>query len=245
MIRIAIAGCQGRMGKALLQALEKDPQLTLTVATVSPESKNKEITLVHGVKTVDSLSTVMAEFDILIDFTRPSATLNHLKQCLPFGKKIVIGTTGLSEEEKKQVQAASTHLGIVLAPNTSVGVNVMTSLLKQAASIIGQEADIQIIEAHHKHKVDAPSGTALQMAKAITETAKRDRPIGFSSIRAGDIVGDHTVMFALEGERIEITHRAGDRHIFALGALRAAKWLAEQKNGLYTMQDVLGLAHSH
>ncbi len=257
MIRVAIAGCQGRMGQALIEALQKDKQLVFTAGTVSPQSEDIGLEIAKGIKAVASLESVMSDFDVLIDFTTPLASLHHVQQCLAFNKKLIIGTTGISEQEKKQIQEASQQLAIVLAPNTSIGVNVMVNLLKQAAKAIGDEADIEIVEAHHRHKADAPSGTALQMARAITDTLERDlskvatfdrrgqgprqdKEIGFSTIRAGDIVGEHTVMFGLEGERIEITHRASNRQIFALGALRAAKWLAEQKNGLYSMQDVLG-----
>ena len=199
------------------------------------------------------------DFDVLIDFTRPEPTLANLEICRQAGRRAVIGTTGFSEQEKAQIKAAAQDIGVVFAPNMSVGVNLCLKLLDVAARVLGDEVDIEVIEAHHRHKVDAPSGTALRMGEVVAEalgrdlkdcavygreghTGERDRKtIGFETIRAGDIVGDHTVLFAGTGERIEITHKASSRMTFANGAIRAASWLTGQKTGLYDMRDVLGL----
>jgi len=196
---------------------------------------------------------------VLIDFTSPAATMAHLALCQGAGKGMVIGTTGLSEEQKAQIGAAAADIGVVLAPNMSVGVNLCFKLLDLAARVMGEGADIEIIEAHHRHKVDAPSGTALRMGEVVADALGRDLSkvavygregqtgarepdtIGFETIRAGDVVGEHTVWFATNGERMEITHKASSRMTFASGAARAAGWLKEQPNGLYDMQDVLGL----
>ena len=195
----------------------------------------------------------------LIDFTRPEGTLAHLAVCREAGVKMVIGTTGFSTQEKAQLKAAAQDIAIVFAPNMSVGVNVVFQLLETASRVLAHGYDIEIIEAHHRHKVDAPSGTALRMGEVIAKTLNRDlkdcavygregitgerdrKTIGFSTIRAGDIVGDHTVIFADDGERLEITHKASSRMTFANGAVRAAHWLKDKSNGLYDMQDVLGL----
>jgi 4-hydroxy-tetrahydrodipicolinate reductase len=202
---------------------------------------------------------VVDDFDVLIDFTRPEPTLANLEICRQAGRRAVIGTTGFSEQEKAQIKAAAQDIGVVFAPNMSVGVNLCLKLLDVAARVLGDEVDIEVIEAHHRHKVDAPSGTALRMGEVVAEalgrdlkdcavygreghTGERDRKtIGFETIRAGDIVGDHTVLFAGTGERIEITHKASSRMTFANGAVRAASWLTGQKTGLYDMRDVLGL----
>jgi 4-hydroxy-tetrahydrodipicolinate reductase len=202
----------------------------------------------------------MDEFDVLIDFTCPEASMASIEQCRRAGKKIVIGTTGFNEKQKTEIAKASEDIAIVLAPNFSVGVNLTLKLLEMTAKVMGDYTDIEVIEAHHRHKVDAPSGTALRMGEVIAKTLGRDlkdcaiygreghtgerdrKTIGFSTIRAGDIVGEHTVMFADEGERIEITHKASSRMTFANGAVRAAVWLADKDRGLYDMQDVLGLS---
>jgi len=207
----------------------------------------------------DDLRAIVADIDVLIDFTRPAVTLDNLEICRQAGKRIVIGTTGFSDEEKQQITRASQDIGVVFAPNMSVGVNLCFKLLDLAARIMGDAVDIEIIEAHHRHKVDAPSGTALRMGEVVAEalgrdlkdcavygregqTGERDRhTIGFETIRAGDIVGEHTVMFADIGERVEITHKASSRMTFAKGAARAAAWLMDQQHGLFDMQDVLGL----
>jgi 4-hydroxy-tetrahydrodipicolinate reductase len=212
-----------------------------------------------GVELRANLEAVVDEFDVLIDFTAPAATLAHLQLCRRHGKGMVIGTTGFDDEQKNSIKEAAAEIGVVFAPNMSVGVNLCLKLLDTAARVLGEEADIEVIEAHHRHKVDAPSGTALRMGEVVAEalgrnlkdcavygrqglTGERDRAtIGFETIRAGDIVGEHTVMFAAEGERVEITHKASSRMTFASGAARAAGWLMSQPAGLYDMQDVLGL----
>ncbi len=264
MLRLAIAGCNGRMGKSLIQAAATSEDVKVTAATVSPGSLlvNIDIGTLAGVspihlKPVDSLSQVMDDFDVLIDFTTPESTLAHLRLCQQYGKKMVIGTTGFNAEQKTVIQEMSQEMAIVFAPNTSVGVNLCYELLKQAAKILGDDVDIEIIEAHHRNKVDAPSGTALKMGETICKTLGRNmddvavygrhgitgardkKTIGFSSIRAADIIGEHTVIFASEGERVEITHRATNRSTFAHGAIRAAKWLESKREGLYSMADVL------
>jgi 4-hydroxy-tetrahydrodipicolinate reductase len=206
-----------------------------------------------------SVDAVSDDFDVLIDFTRPDVTLANLAVCRKAGKAMVIGTTGFSEEEKQVISEAAKDIPIVFAPNMSVGVNLCFKLLEMAARVMGDEVDIEVIEAHHRHKIDAPSGTALRMGEVIADTLGRDlkecavygregqtgererKTIGFETIRAGDIVGDHTVLFADIGERVEITHKASSRMTFASGAVRAALWLKGSKNGLFDMQDVLGL----
>jgi 4-hydroxy-tetrahydrodipicolinate reductase len=202
---------------------------------------------------------VIDQFDVLIDFTRPDASMAYIEICRQAGKKVVIGTTGYSEAQKATIAEAAKNIAIVIAPNFSVGVNLSLKLLEMTAKVMGDYTDIEVIEAHHRHKVDAPSGTALRMGEVVAaalgrdlndcaiygregDTGARDRKtIGFSTIRAGDIVGEHTVMFADEGERLEITHKATSRMTFANGAVRAAIWLEGKSEGLYDMQDVLGL----
>jgi len=231
-INIAIAGIRGRMGRALAQAITHYSELNLNL------SIDKETSLVTGLgKNTD--------FDVLIDFTRPEATLKHLDFCIEHKKKIVIGTTGFTAFEKEKIEQAAKHISIVCSPNMSIGVNLCFDLIKKAAELLdqnfGASLDIAITEAHHRHKVDAPSGTALQMGDVIAKAIKTAQSPHFASIRAGDIVGDHTVVFAVPGERIEITHKASERATFAHGALRAAIWLSTQKVGLYDMGDVLAL----
>jgi 4-hydroxy-tetrahydrodipicolinate reductase len=211
------------------------------------------------VKAVADLAAVTDSFDVLIDFTSPAVTLKHLELCAATGKALVIGTTGFSADEKQLIAAAAEKTAIVFAPNMSVSVNLCFKLLELAARVIGEESDIEIIEAHHRHKKDAPSGTALRMGEVVAkqlgrdlkdcavygregQTGERDRKtIGFATIRAGEIVGDHTVMFATAGERVEITHKSSSRQPYAIGALRAALWLQGKNKGLYSMMDVLGL----
>lgn len=265
MTRIAITGAAGRMGRILIAAVEAsdaklgaivvladDPMLGLDAGAIAGLGKNL------GVQAVASLEEVVDQFDVLIDFTAPAATLANIELCKKYGKKIVIGTTGLTADQKEQLNAASSEIGIVFAPNYSVGVNLCLNLLRMAASVMGEDSDIEVIEMHHRHKVDAPSGTALRMGEVVAETlnwnldevavygregqtgARPQKQIGFETIRGGDVVGDHTVMFATEGERVEITHKAQSRMTFAKGALRAAQWVNNQPNGLYDMQDVLG-----
>ena len=266
MSRIAIVGAAGRMGRTLVQAVHETPGLALGVAVERPGSgllgaDAGELAGVGrlGVAVQDDLAGAVDRFDTLIDFTTPSATLAHLALCRAHGKRVVIGTTGLDVAGRAAIAAAGTDIGIVFAPNMSVGVNLCFKLLELAARVMGEDADIEIVEAHHRHKVDAPSGTALRMGEVIAETLGRDLPevavygregrtgerdrrtIGFETIRAGDVVGEHTVWFATVGERVEITHKASSRMTFAKGAVRAAQWLAARPAGLYDMQDVLGL----
>lgn len=266
MIRVAVVGAAGRMGKTFIEAITNTDGVTVAAATERPDS-----TLVGtdvgelagvgklGVLVSHSLTKVVDTFDVVIDFTGPQATMVNLEVCRQHGKAMVIGTTGLSDEQKASIKKASADIGIVFAPNMSVGVNLCFRLLELAARVMGEDADIEIIEAHHRHKVDAPSGTALGMGEVIANTLGRDlkevavygregqtgprdaKTIGFETIRAGDVVGEHTVWFATEGERVEITHKASSRMTFAKGAVRAAAWLHNRSAGLYDMQDVLGL----
>ncbi|MGW8228093.1 MAG: 4-hydroxy-tetrahydrodipicolinate reductase [Gammaproteobacteria bacterium] len=266
MIRVGITGASGRMGRALIEAVTATEGMHVVAAVERPGSSviaadAGEIAGVGklNVPIADDLRAVVADIDVLIDFTRPVVTLDNLEICRQAGKRLVIGTTGFSDEEKQQITRAAQDIAIVFAPNMSVGVNLCFKLLDLAARIMGDEVDIEIIEAHHRHKVDAPSGTALRMGEVVADalgrnlkdcavygregqTGERDRhTIGFETIRAGDIVGEHTVMFADIGERVEITHKASSRMTFAKGAARAAAWLMEQQRGLFDMQDVLGL----
>jgi 4-hydroxy-tetrahydrodipicolinate reductase len=266
MIRIAIPGAAGRMGRNLIDACLRAEGLQPGAATerAGHELIGSDAGLIAGVGELgvaicDDLESVIDQFDVLIDFTAPAASLQHLEICRRHGKRMVIGTTGFSDEQKQQIADAAKETGVVFAPNMSVGVNLCLKLLDVAARVLGDEVDIEVIEAHHRHKVDAPSGTALRMGEVIADALGRDlktcavygregitgarerKTIGFETIRAGDIVGEHTVMFAAEGERIEVTHKASSRMTFASGAVRAAGWLMSQPNGLYDMQDVLGL----
>ncbi|MDT8452171.1 MAG: 4-hydroxy-tetrahydrodipicolinate reductase [Gammaproteobacteria bacterium] len=266
MINIAVMGAAGRMGRTLINACDQANSCRLTAAIEHAGNPlvGTDVGDLVGigaidVKLVDQLAAVAEQFDVLIDFSSPEATLDNLAFCIAHGKSIVIGTTGFSDEQKQHISDAAKRINVVFAPNMSVGVNLCFKLLDMAARVLGDEVDIEIIEAHHRHKVDAPSGTALRMGEVVADalgrnldecaiygregiSGERDRQtIGFESIRAGDIVGDHTVMFAAEGERVEITHKASSRMTFANGAVRAAIWLKSQKAGLYDMQDVLGL----
>jgi 4-hydroxy-tetrahydrodipicolinate reductase len=266
MMRIGLVGVSGRMGLNLIKAAALSEQAELTVAVSRPESLavGKDAGELAGISTIglpvgSDLAAAVDQFDVLIDFTRPDASMDYIEICRKAGKKLVIGTTGYSESQKVIIAEAAKDIAIVLAPNFSVGVNLSLKLLEMTAKVMGDYTDIEVIEAHHRHKVDAPSGTALRMGEVVAaslgrdlkdcaiygregETGARDRKtIGFSTIRAGDIVGEHTVMFADEGERLEITHKATSRMTFANGAVRAAIWLANQSSGLFDMQDVLGL----
>lgn len=266
MRRIAVIGAAGRMGKTLIEAISQAEGAQLTAAIERPESSlvgsdAGELAGVgrNGVVVQDSLGKVLDDFDVLIDFTHPSTTLVNLELCRGAGKAMVIGTTGFTDQQKELLSKAATEIPIVFAPNFSVGVNLCLKLLDMAARVMGDEADIEIIEAHHRHKVDAPSGTALRMGEVVAsavgrdlnevavygregQTGARDRQtIGFATVRAGDVVGDHTVLFATEGERVEITHKASSRMTFAKGAVRSALWLDGRGAGLYDMQDVLSL----
>jgi 4-hydroxy-tetrahydrodipicolinate reductase len=266
MTRIAISGAAGRMGRNLVRACQESPGLEVTAALEHPDNPLTgtdagELAGVGrlGVAITSDLAAVSADFDVLIDFTRPEVTLANLEVCHAAGRRMVIGTTGFSEPQRAQLAGAAGDMAMVLAPNMSVGVNLCLKLLDMAARVLGDSVDIEVIEAHHRHKVDAPSGTALRMGEVIAaalgrdlktcavygregHTGERDRKtIGFETIRAGDIIGDHTVLFAGSGERVEITHKASSRMTFANGAVRAAAWLMAQEPGLYDMQDVLGL----
>ena len=243
MIKIAITGSNGRMGRALIRAVKINPDVS------------QGPMLNRG----DDINLVLEDFDVLIDFTRPEATLNALSICQNAGKAMVIGTTGFSDEALKIIDQASSDIPIVFAPNMSVGVNLTLNLLETTAKVIGTDSNIEIVEAHHRHKVDAPSGTALKMGEVIanalgrnlsecavygregTEEPRDKQTIGFSSIRGGDVVGEHSVTFFMEGERVEITHKASSRMTYANGAIKACQWLTNQANGLYSMQDVLDL----
>ena len=263
--RIAIAGASGRMGQMLIEAVRASDDCVLTGALDVPSSPALGADATgflgpqSGVAITADLSAGLANADTLIDFTRPEGTLAHLRVCRALGVNVVIGTTGFSDAQKAEIAAAAKDIAIVMAPNMSVGVNVTLKLLEMAAKALSTGYDIEIIEAHHRHKVDAPSGTALKMGEVIANALGRDlkdcavyaregvtgerdpSSIGFATIRGGDIVGDHTVLFAGTGERIEITHKSSSRATYAQGSLRAARFLSLQKTGLYDMFDVLHL----
>ncbi len=265
MVKVVIAGCSGRMGHALLQGVVEDAELTLHGAldrAGSPAIGRDAGELFGapcGVKVTDNMAAALAGADVLVDFTRPEASMEYIAACRQSGTALVIGTTGFSVEQKQAITAAAQDIGIVFAPNMSVGVNLLINLVQSAAKVLSEGYDIEIIEAHHRHKVDAPSGTALRLGEAAASALGRDlsqcavygregvtgerdpSTIGFATVRGGDVVGDHTVLFAGIGERVELTHKASSRATFALGALRAAKFLADKKSGLFDMQDVLGL----
>ncbi len=266
MTRIAITGAGGRMGKALVEACREAPAVRLTVAL---ERKGSSLVGTDagevagigpsGVVIGDSLEAVMNEFDVLIDFTLPDVSIANLEVCAARKRRAVIGTTGFSRAQRDEITRLAGDTAVVFAPNMSVGVNLCFKLLEMAARVLGDEVDVEIIEAHHRHKIDAPSGTALRMGEVVAgalgrdlrecavygregQTGPRDRrTIGFETIRAGDIVGEHQVMFAGLGERVEIVHKASSRMTFAKGAVRAAGWLMQHEKGLFDMQDVLGL----
>lgn len=264
-MKIAIAGASGRMGRMLIEAVLNDSDAQLVGAldrAGSPHLGQDAGALLGketGVKLTDDLDAVFAQADYLIDFTRPEGTIAHIEAALRHDVKLVIGTTGFTDEQKATLRAASEKVGIVFAANMSVGVNVTLKLLEFAAKYFSHGYDIEIIEAHHRHKVDAPSGTALMMGEAVAGalgrsldecavygrqgvTGERDpSTIGFAAIRGGDIVGDHTVLFAGIGEQIEITHKSSSRVSYAQGALRAVQFLSTRGAGLFDMQDVLGL----
>jgi len=265
-VKAGVAGAAGRMGKALVQACHDTDGFALAGALECPGHPDigTDAGMLAGVGetgvvTTADLAAMLEGVDCLIDFTIPEATLDHLRACAHVGRRAVVGTTGLDEAQKEELKALSATIPIVYAPNMSIGVNVCLRLLETAARMLGDEVDIEIIEAHHRHKIDAPSGTALRMGEIIAtaldrdldacavygrqgQTGQRDRKtIGFATVRGGDIVGEHTVLFAGAGERLELTHRSAGRVNFAAGALRAARWLQQQPAGLYDMQDVLAL----
>ena len=243
MTRIAINGSKGKMGLALIEAINSSSQSDFAA----------------GLDKGDSLIDSINDFEVLIDFSRPEASLNALSACKDSGKSMVIGTTGFTDSGLKLIEQASKDIPIVFAPNMSVGVNLTLKILETSAKVIGPDSSIEIIEAHHRYKVDSPSGTALKMGEVVANALGRDlskcaiygregieeprdlNTIGFSSIRGGDVVGEHTVAFFMDGERVEITHKASSRSIYANGAVRAANWIAGKPSGLYSMQDVLEL----
>lgn len=265
-LKIGIVGAGGRMGRQLIQAVNNADGVELGAAF---ERKGSSLVgadagelagIGHlGVTVTDDLASQANHFDLLIDFTRPEGTLEHIAFCVAHNKKMVIGTTGFDDAGKQAIKSASEKISIVFASNYSVGVNLVFKLLEKAAKVMGDYCDIEVIEAHHRHKVDAPSGTALSMGEHIAKTLGRDLKthgvfaregitgerkrdeIGFATIRAGDVVGEHSVWFADEGERVEIAHKASSRMTFANGAVRAAKWLQTKQNGLFDMTDVLDL----
>jgi 4-hydroxy-tetrahydrodipicolinate reductase len=266
MTRVAVAGAGGRMGRSLVQAVNETSGLTLGAATEHSQSSliGSDVGELAGLgrwnlSLAPQLDQAVDDFDVVIDFTTPEATMAHLKTCRLAGKRMVIGTTGLSNTQKQILTQAAQEIAVVFAPNMSVGVNLCFKLLEVAAKVLGDDADVEIIEAHHRHKADAPSGTALRMGEVVAQALGRDlqscavygregqigprdhKTIGFETVRAGDIVGDHNVWFAMDGERLEITHKASSRMNFARGAVRAARWVAERRKGLFDMQDVLDL----
>jgi 4-hydroxy-tetrahydrodipicolinate reductase len=266
-IRIGITGAAGRMGRTLIEAIDQaGGELALAAAIEQPQSSligadSGELSGQgkNGIAVVGSLAEVIDQIDVLIDFTVPAATLANLAHCTQHGVAIVIGTTGFTPEHQQHIDDAAALIRVCKASNFSTGVNLCFQLLDMAARVLGDEVDIEVYEAHHRHKIDAPSGTALSMGEVVANALGRDlqqvavygregqtgarerQTIGFATVRAGDIVGDHTVTFAADGERVEITHKASSRMSFARGAVRAARWLAGQGAGLYDMQDVLGL----
>lgn len=267
MTRIAITGAAGRMGRNLIEAVLQDPQTSLAGAVERPGhallGTDAGALVGHsalGVILKDDLGVVIDEgVDVVIDFTTPVATLEHIAICRHNSVRMVVGTTGLSQDQQLVLDQAARHISIVAAPNFSVGVTLSLKLVELAARVLGDSVDVEVIEAHHRHKVDAPSGTALALGEAAARalgrdlracavygreghTGERDRKtIGFATVRAGDIIGEHTVLFGGIGERVEIGHKASSRMTFASGAVRAAKWVASEQPGLYDMQDVLGL----
>ena len=257
-LKVVVAGAGGKMGQALIEGVLADASLRLAAAldaSTSPAVGRN----VGGIRVSSDVRKAVAAGDVLIDFTRPEGTIAHLEACARAGKSIVIGTTGISEPLRKAILQAARRIPIAMSPNFAVGVNAVFRLAEVAAGILGDGYDVEIVEAHHRHKVDAPSGTALKLGEIIAASLKRDlrknakhgregdtgvRPakqIGFHAIRGGDIVGEHTVIFAGTGERVEVTVRSQSRMTYALGALRAAKFLRGKRPGLYDMNDVLGL----
>lgn len=264
-MRVGIAGSTGRMGRVLIETVldASDAALTAALEQSGAESIGRDagelVGAACGICISDDVLQALAACDVLIDFTRPAGTIEHLKACRARGVKLVIGTTGFDEAQKREIADAAQDIAIAMAPNFSVGVNVTFRLLEIAAGALNEGYDVEIVEAHHRHKVDAPSGTALRMgeivARALGRDLRRDAvygregvtgerksgTIGFATVRGGDVVGDHTVMFLGTGERIEITHRSASRATYAQGALRSARFLMQRTRGLYDMQDVLGI----
>ena len=257
-MKVAVAGAGGRMGRALIEAIDGDRGLTLAAAldVAGSPSIGQEVA---GVKVTSDISKAVSAADVLVDFTRPEGTIKHLDACLKQARAMVIGTTGFSDSEKKKLSEGAKRIPIVMSPNFAVGVNVLFKVVETAARALGDDYDVEIVEAHHRHKVDAPSGTALKLGELIASALKTDLPaaavhgrhgdtgerpmkqIGFHAIRGGDIVGEHTVLFIGAGERLELAVRSQSRMTYASGAVRAAKWLRKRPAGLYDMFDVLGL----
>ena len=264
-MKIAIAGVNGRMGKVLVQAVDANPNTVLVGALehAASDALGLDAGYAVGIKTGVAISadiaTALQDADVLIDFTRPNVSLPLIEYCATHRIKLIIGTTGFDDAGKAVIQAASAKTSVVFAANFSVGVNLTFHILDTVARVLNEGYDIEIVEAHHRHKVDAPSGTALRMGEVIANALGRDlkacavygreghtgardaQTIGFATVRAGDIVGEHTALFATDGERVEITHKASSRMTFAAGAVRAAVWLRQYETGLFDMQDVLGL----
>ncbi len=265
-IKIGVCGAAGRMGKTILEVCNEIDNIKVAAAIEYKGSSMIGIDAGEqagigkiGVAITDDIAKVADQFDVLIDFTIASSLTENIEKCHAAGKRMVIGTTGLDDVQKECINKATEDIAIVFAPNMSIGVNLCLKLLEMVAQVIGEESDIEIIESHHRQKKDAPSGTALRMGEVIADTLGRNlkecavygregvtggrdkNTIGFETIRAGDIVGEHTVMFASAGERVEITHKATSRKTFASGAVRAAQWLADKDKGLFDMQDVLGI----
>lgn len=265
MMNVVITGASGRMGRMLIETVLNSPQVRLHGAVDSPDSPligrdaGEFLGQNTGVAMTADFASVLVGADCVIDFTRPEATLKYLPQCVAASVSLVIGTTGFDEVGKAAIGTAAQTIGVVFAPNMGIGVNATFKILELAAKILNQGYDIEIIETHHRNKVDAPSGTALKMGEVVAQVLGRDlkqcavygreghtgvrdeQTIGFSTIRGGDVVGDHTVLFAGAGERIEITHKSSSRQTYASGAVRAAEFLHTHGAGLFDMQDVLGL----
>jgi len=264
-IKVGITGAAGRMGRSLIEAVQQSDDVVLGAAIVRPESSlvgadAGEVAGVGkiGVTLAASVGDVLNDFDVLIDFTTPAATLANIEACAAAGKAMVIGTTGFDAEQKAQFEQGIQDIAVCFASNFSTGVNLCFKLLDMAAKIVGDDSDIEIVEAHHRHKVDAPSGTAISMGEVVADALNRNlgdvavygregqegprakETIGFATVRGGDVVGEHTVSFLADGERIEITHKASSRLAFSRGAVKAAVWSAQQSAGLYDMRDVLG-----
>jgi 4-hydroxy-tetrahydrodipicolinate reductase len=265
-VRVGVCGAAGRMGKTILEVCNDNDDIEITAAIEYSESPMLGLDAgeVAGigklnVNITDNITSVADQVDVIIDFTLATSLSANIRKCVSANVKMVIGTTGLTQDDHDLIKFASNNIAIVFAPNMSIGVNLCFKLLEMAAQVIGEDTDIEIIEAHHRHKKDAPSGTAIRMGEVVAHTLGRNlkdvavygregitgerdkKTIGFETIRAGDIVGEHTVMFAADGERVEITHKASSRKTFANGATRAAQWLADKEKGLFDMQDVLNL----
>ncbi len=265
-VRVGVCGAAGRMGKTILEVCNDNDDIEVTAAIEYSGSPMLGLDAGEvagigklGVDITDDISAVADQVDVIIDFTLATSLSANIRKCVSASVKMVIGTTGLNQDDHDLIKFASNNIAIVFAPNMSIGVNLCLKLLEMAAQVIGEDTDIEIIEAHHRHKKDAPSGTAIRMGEVVAHTLGRNlkdvavygregitgerdkKTIGFETIRAGDIVGDHTVMFAADGERVEITHKASSRKTFANGAVKAAQWLSDKDKGLFDMQDVLNL----